>query len=198
MLKKMTIGKKIGFGFGMIILLMTVVGGAGSYGLYSASDGFTEYREMARDANLAGRLQANMLMVRMNVKDFIITGSDKDLEQYGDYLKKMKGFLDEAQKEIQNPERAKKIDFVDEQVDDYVAAFEKVVAFKKQRNVFFHEVLNVSGPRMEKNLTAIMTSAEKDNDAQAAFHAGIALRNLLLARLYVIKFMGSNAQKDVG
>jgi methyl-accepting chemotaxis protein len=35
---------------------------------------------MARDANLSGRLQANMLMFRMNVKDFIITRSYKDLQ----------------------------------------------------------------------------------------------------------------------
>jgi methyl-accepting chemotaxis protein len=39
---------------------------------------------MARDANLSGRLQANMLMVRMNVKEFIITGSYKDLQEYAD------------------------------------------------------------------------------------------------------------------
>ena len=59
---------------------------------------------------LAGRLQANMLMVRMNVKDFIITGSYKDLQEYADYYRRMSGFLAEAQVEIQKPERAAQIE----------------------------------------------------------------------------------------
>ncbi len=197
MFKKMTVGKKIVLGFSAVLVLLVVVGGGAFNGLTTASDGFTEYREMARDTNLSGRLQANMLMVRMNVKDFIITGSDKDLEQYADYLKKMHGFLEQAKNDIQDPERAKKIEFVDKEVEEYQKAFDQVIEFKKKRNHIFYDILSVDGPKMEKNLTAIMTSAEKDQDIEAAFHAGLALRNLLLGRLYVVKFMDSNAQKDV-
>ncbi|MBW1779640.1 MAG: MCP four helix bundle domain-containing protein [Deltaproteobacteria bacterium] len=196
MFKNMTVGKKIILGFSAVLLLLVIVGLAAYNGLITASNGFTEYREMARDTNLTGRLQANMLMVRMNVKDFIITGSDQDLQQYQDHLKKMHGFLETAKKEIQDPERAKKIAFVDKVVAEYQTAFDQVIAFKKKRNHIFYDILNVDGPKMEKDLTALMTSAEKDQDIDAAFHAGHALRNLLLGRLYVIKFMESNAQKD--
>jgi methyl-accepting chemotaxis protein len=151
---------------------------------------------MARDANLAGRLQANMLMVRMNVKDFIITGSDKDLEQYNQYLKKMHGFLEEAEKEIQNPERAEKVAFVAKEVLACERAFTKVNEFKKERNHLVNDILNVDGPQMERDLTAIMKSAERDQDIKAAYHAGLALRNLMLGRLYVVKFLDTNAPKD--
>jgi methyl-accepting chemotaxis protein len=47
-----------------------------------------------------------MLMVRMNVKDFIITGSDKDHKEYLGYMKKMGQFLAEAKKQIKDPKRA--------------------------------------------------------------------------------------------
>ncbi len=197
MIKNWKIAKKLTIGFGSLLGLVVVVGLLAFLGLNNAAVGFTEYREMARDTNLAGRLQANMLMVRMNVKDFIITGSDTDLQQYNDYLKKMKGFLEESQVEIQNPERARKIDLVDEKVKEYEAAFEKLIVMKRQRNEYVHEKLNVIGPEMERSLTKIMVSANEDNDIQAAYLAGMALRNLLLGRLYVIKFLDTNAQEDV-
>ncbi|MCF8145877.1 MAG: MCP four helix bundle domain-containing protein [Deltaproteobacteria bacterium] len=197
MVKNMRVGKKIVLGFSAVLLLLVIVGVAAYNGLITASDGFTEYREMARDTNLASLLESDMLMVRMNVKDFIIRGNDQDLHEYQEHLKDMHNHLEAAKKNIEDPERAKKIAFVDKEVEEYQGAFEKVVEYKKQRNHLFQDILSVDGPKMEKDLSAIMLSAERDQDVEAGFHAGLALRSLLLARLYVLNFMESNVQKDV-
>jgi methyl-accepting chemotaxis protein len=197
MFKNLAVGKKIILGFSSVLVILLVVGLVAFNALNTASDGFTEYREMARDANLTGRVQANMLMVRMNVKDFIITGSEKDVEEYHAYQDKMNGFLEEAQKEIQNVKRAEKIDLVETEFQEYEAGFKKVVDFMKKRDHLYDGVLSVDGVEMERNLSNIMVSAEKDGDIAGAFQAGMALRNLLLGRLYVVKFMESNAQEDV-
>jgi methyl-accepting chemotaxis protein len=196
MFKNMTIGKKIILGFSAVLVLLVVAGIVAYNGLTTASDGFAAYREMARDNNLAGLLESDMLMVRMNVKDFIITGSEKDLHEYHGHLKDMHQYLEEAKKEIQNPERAKKIAFVDREVKEYQEPFAKVVELEKKRDHFVNDILNVDGPIMEKNLTAIMTSADRDQDIEAVFHAGLALRSLLLGRLSVAKFLDTNTQKD--
>jgi len=195
-LNKMTLKSKLVIGFSIVLLLLVVISLTGYTALNTAASGFGNYREMARDNNLSGRLQANMLMVRMNVKDFIVTGSEKDEKQYHDYYDKMNGFLKTAKKEIQNPERAKKIDFIEKEAKDYDKGFKAIVKIKKQRNHIVYEILGKKGKLMEQELTEIMTSAEKDNDIEAAFQATIVLRNLLLARLYVIKFLDSNDQKD--
>ena len=192
----MTVGKKIVLGFSAVLALLVVVGYFSFSGLTTASNGFTSYRQMARDTNLAGRLQANMLMVRMNVKDFIITGGDKDFQEYQEYLKKMNGFLEAAKKGITDPERAKEIAFVDKILKEYKAAFDQIVEFRKTRDQLFSDVMNTVGPAIEKGLTAVMTSAEAAQDTQGAFHAGLALRNLLLARIYTMKFLQTNEQQD--
>lgn len=196
-MNNLTLNKKLIIGFSILLFLLIAVALVGSMAMSKAGTGFMEYRTMARDTNLAGRLQANMLMVRMNVKDFIITGSDKDIRQYQHYLQKMHVFLDEAKVEIQNPARAQKIAFIDKAVTEYQEGFEKVIGFKRERNHLVHNILDIEGPTMEKNLTAIMKSADQDQDIKAALNAGSALRNLLLGRLYVTKFLDSNAQKDV-
>ncbi len=197
MLDNMKLGFKLLLGFCVVLALMVVVGVVAYNALNTASDGFGEYREMARDTNLAGRLQANMLMVRMNVKDYIITGSDMDKQQYQEYYGKMSEFLAEAQKEINNPERAAKIDAVEKEVVEYNDGFNKVVDYVNERNTEVNGVLNVKGPLMENTLTDIMTSAREDGDMTATFYAGTGMKHLMLGRLYMAKFLDTNDQAAV-
>jgi methyl-accepting chemotaxis protein len=117
-------------GFIVVIVLMLAVGALALLQFSNASNGFVEYRNLARDTNLAGRLQANMLMVRMSVKNFIIQGRETDKQQYYDHLEKMNGFLEESQTEIQAPERAALVDQIEEEVLVYEAGFEEVIGYK--------------------------------------------------------------------
>ncbi len=187
----------IGMGFGIAILLLLFVGGVAYIGLGGAAEGFREYRGLARDSNLAGRLQANMLMVRMNVKDFNITGSQKDVDQYNEYLEKMQRFLEEAKVEIQKPERAEKIRFVSESVGEYEEAFQKIIDFRKDRNDLVYKRLDPNGLKMRTSLTEIMKSAYKDKDPDGAYYAGRTQEHVLLGRLFAAKFLDTNDPKAV-
>ncbi|MBI9080362.1 MAG: methyl-accepting chemotaxis protein [Pseudodesulfovibrio sp.] len=193
----MKLSSKLSIGFGSVLGLLLVLAGTAYWALDNSSEGFTTYRGLARDTNLSGRLQANMLMVRMNVKDYILTGSDKDLAQFDEYYNKMTEFMAVAQSEIQKPDRAQLVDAADEGVKAYGESFAQVKQFRVERNHFVNDVLNINGPQMERNLTEILTTAELDNDMDAAFRSGLALRNLLLARLYVVKFLDDNLQASV-
>jgi len=188
---------KITAGFSIITTLLFIMGVVSLIQINSASTGFSEYRNLARDTNLAGRLQANMLMVRMNVKDFLITGSEKDFEQYSEYRKKMNEFLKEAQIEIQNKDRASLIDKTDISVHDYENAFEQVYKFRAERDNAVYNYLNVQGPLMEKTLTEILISAENDNDMTASYYSALAMKHLLLGRLYMAKFLETNNSSSV-
>ena len=180
----------IGVAIPILCLLLIVV--ISSSGITSIHDGFKNYRGLARDTNLAGRLQANMLMVRMNVKDFIITGSKKDENEYQAYVKKMEGFLEEAKVEIQKPERAKKIKQITELVSTYKENFETVIKMRAERDKMVNETLNPVGFAMRVQLTKVGQTAFRDKDAKAAFYAGQMQEHLLLARLYVVKFLDDN------
>lgn len=196
-MSRLSMSKKIAIGFSIIILLLVVVGGIGFFQLRDAADGFIQYREMARDANLTGRLQANMLLMRQYVKDFQISGDEKALAGYEEREKKMKQFLEEAQKEIQDPERAETIDLIDESHSDYDAGFRKVVEYMDRRDKIVNNVLYKKGPLMRKMLSQIMTSAHGDGDVTAAYHAGITVKHLLLSRLYMTKFLDTNELEAV-
>ena len=158
-------------------------------------DGFMKYRGLARDTNLAGRVQANLLMVRMNDKDFIITGSDKDQQQYAEYWSKVQGFMNEAKQEIQKPERAQLVTSVSKELTEYDKGFKELVSVMDERNKLTSAILDVKGPLMEIRLTFILTTENRDDDMIAAYNTGLCMKYLLLARLYQAKFLLSNSEE---
>lgn len=193
MLKKIKIRYQISLGFGSLIILIAAIVAFVILSMMKTNNGFDRYRKLAIDTNLAGRLQANMLMVRMNVKDYLITHSDGDIEQYSEYLEKMNGFLQESKVKIKAPEKALKIKKIDTEVKEYIQAFERVIELIKERDDLVYRQLNPKGLAMRKTLTEIITSAYKDGDPEAAYHAGRVQESLLLARLYASKYLDTNS-----
>lgn len=196
MFNNLKLGSKIGMGFGVVLALLSIVLGVAVLALERADEGFSEYRGLARDTNLSGRLQANMLMVRMNVKDFLITKSEKDLQQYSEYLLKMQSFLDEAKQQIKAPDRAALIADVDKAVVTYQNAFDKVVDLINQRNIIETTLLVPYGEQMRAAIEDIIESAYQDGDAEAAYHASHVQEKMLVGRLFVAKFLQSNRDHD--
>ncbi len=198
MLKNTKVATLIGLGFGMILLLLLVISTFSYMSMGTAADGFGEYRRTAKQTNLIGRIQANMLMTRINVREFIRTGSDQVKQQYTEYLGKTNEFVSEANTSIKNPERKAMIEQTIKIMTDYDKAMQQIFTLRKDRDHIVHEVLPQIGVEMEHNLTEIMVSANKAQDADAAYEAGTALRHMLLSRLYVWKYIDTNDAADVG
>jgi methyl-accepting chemotaxis protein len=196
MIRNLSIAKKLSLGFGTVLLLLAVIGFINSRSIDNSSAGFAEYRDLARETNLVGRVQANMLSMRMAAKNYVQHGSPEAKAALQERLSAVQELIQSATVEIEEPGRKKIITHMEKEIDDYAAAFNKVSALMADRDRLVDKQLNLLGPQMEKELTEILVSAEQDGDMLAAFNAGLGLRNLLLARLYVAKFLVSNETVD--
>jgi len=193
----LSFSKKLYLGFSTTLLLLIIVGVTAFFALMHSSEGFGEYRTLARSTNTVGRIQANMLMIRLTVKDFIISSSKKSEEDYKLYWNKTQTYINEATDVIKNAEQIQIINKIKAELTAYNLSFNDVVKLNKERNKLVDNVLNIEGPFIEKNLTSILTSAKNDDDVVAAYNASLATRNLLLGRLYVLKFLNENEQSTV-
>jgi methyl-accepting chemotaxis protein len=137
-----------------------------------------------------GRVQANLLMMRMDVKDFLITQSEKDRKEYEKYSERTHGFMEEAKKEIQNPKRAKLVAEADRLLDDYTDKFHEIESIQDEMDEQ-SAILIKAGPDLENMLAGIMKTAYEDGDADATYYSGAALRTLLRARMYASIFSES-------
>jgi len=115
----LSVWAKIAGAFALVLVLLVVIGGIGWYAINMSKKGLGEYREMARDCNLTDELQSHMLMVRMKVKDYLVTNSEEDIQQYHQYKDLFDASLVRAMKEIQNPDRAEKIKHISNEIVRY-------------------------------------------------------------------------------
>jgi signal transduction histidine kinase/DNA-binding response OmpR family regulator len=192
LLNRIRISTKVFAGFGLVLLLLLVISAVSMFGLVGADRNLKSYRTLARQTNAEGRVQANMLMTRLYAKDFIISANADNIGKIEERAQRTIEMIAEARELTTNPGYQLIIDNVDRELEDYVKEFEKVTKLQARRDEIVHEKLNVVGPEIEKNLTAIMKSAFDDGDAEAAYWAGTTLRSLMLARLYANRFLIQN------
>ncbi|POF53686.1 methyl-accepting chemotaxis protein, partial [Vibrio vulnificus] len=154
--------------------------------------------DLAPDTELAAEMTDSVYGLRLTVKNFIETGDEQFVSRFQDNASRWTQFMDRAYNEIQNPQRVQILKEIDGLKAQYLTTFTQVVVNNmNMRNEQVNGVLNVDGPQIEKRLTSVMESAKTDGDVVAAYHAGRALRSLLLARLYVAKFLVENQQAQV-
>lgn len=195
-MNNLKISTRVFGGFGIVLVLLAAVGGLSIFALGDAEETFTEYRSLARQANAVGRVQANLLMTRLNVKDFIITKSEKDSDEVNHFADKTVALIDEALELVAGEDRRAMLLEMEEQMGEYQGHFDDVLTLNNKRNEIVSGVLDATGPQIERELTQIMQSAYADGDAEAAFLAGMVQRNLLLGRLYATKFLVDNKDES--
>ncbi|QSX35550.1 methyl-accepting chemotaxis protein [Shewanella avicenniae] len=79
----------------------------------------------------------------------------------------------------------------------YDEAFNKIVALANKRQALVKSQLDRLGPEMEGRMTALLKSAKDTTNAELSYNVGATLRNLLLMRLYVVKFLDENVDENV-
>ncbi|MFP4353648.1 MAG: methyl-accepting chemotaxis protein [Phycisphaerae bacterium] len=196
MFRNLTIGKRIIFGFTAVLALLLIMGVISVIALSGANTNFSDYRSLALQTNVSGRLQANVLKVRMNIKDYLLEGDQAFIDRYEENWALVQELIADCHKQIEDPDRQQIVDQVDGQLVDYDKAFQTIVKQMNRRNALLNDTLSPTGMSMQQNLTEVMRTAYADEDLKASNNAGRALRQLLLARLYVMKFLQSHAVGD--
>jgi methyl-accepting chemotaxis protein len=197
MFKKLTLSMQITGGYAIVLLLLITVSVSAYLGLTSAVTGFDSYREMARDSNLAGRIQANMLISMLGVKNYLIHQDEKNIKQFEYRFGNVEKFVDEGIIEITRGERAGLMADIKSQIGDYKAAFYQVVEFIEERDGVIFEKLKPSGIKMRQITTVIINKSSENGNTQAVFHAAKVQTSLMLGRFYGEQFLQSNDDVDL-
>ncbi|NVJ52713.1 MAG: MCP four helix bundle domain-containing protein [Campylobacteraceae bacterium] len=196
MFKNMTIKMKLIYSFILIVGLIICLAGYSIYSTNKAGDGFNSYREMAKDTVLASRIQANMLEARISVIKYLSAPTQKSIDSFEDSYKKTKKFLDIAKKEIQNPTRAPNILKIDNDLVEYKNSFYEIVKYTKDKDKILNTILNVNGKKIENILSSVFKATKDEKNHEASYLTGTAIKNLLLARLYTMKFLQTESKDN--
>lgn len=196
MFNNLKLGKKMALSFGAVLIILSIVLTISILALSKTEQGIMNYGDLADNSNLSGELQANMLMVRMNVKEYLIAQEEQDLQHYQNYVADMHRFLNQAQQEIEHPSRTSLIKSISSSVITYERAFDQVTELIRQRNQVHDQRLIPSGETMRTKIENLIESAYDDGNIEAVFEAGELQKMMLLGRLYVAKFLQTNSERD--
>ncbi|MBI1386840.1 MAG: HAMP domain-containing protein [bacterium] len=197
MFKNLSMSAKISCSFAIVILIMLATLFVSYNALTNSTDGFTEYRSLARTSNLAADLEQNLILARLEAKDFILSGKQEAVSQFEDYMKQMLADVKTAQEKLADSPLRANVDLIAAKIEEYQTEFHSVVEFQTQRNHFVNDVMNVNGPKMEKALSGILSVASEKKDYATSNLIALSLRNLLMGRLSMMKYLDDNRIENV-
>lgn len=193
----MKVSTKLILGFGIVLILTISIAIASYIGLSQATEGFNQYRELARLSNEVGRIQANILKAELNVEKFLEYGDQKYIDNYEQDKKLVQDLFISAETLDVNDEEHEILHHIKESFENYDKSFQKIIEAHWERDRLVYETLDPTGLKMRETVTAIMESAFEDDDIIAAFYAGGLQEHILRGRLHVTKYLDTNDMEDV-
>ena len=196
-LGNLKIGHRVYAGYALLIAAAVGMAALSVSEMANLERQFDSYSDMAGDALLVTNLEASLKEMQLNAREYMIHSSEEELQQYQAAQHEVDEIVAEAKLEIHKPERAELVDAISEELIAYEEGFTTIVTLLNRRHELVEDTLNPTGLAIREKLTAIREGAYAVGDYESASLAGIAQEDLLLARLYVAKFLDTNAEEDV-
>ena len=190
--QNLKIGSRIAVGFALMLAMVVTVGGIGFFSMRDSAHTVTAFRQLALSAEEAALGHGHLISTRLHAKDFVISGAAEAAARVHDHADETLAQIDHSLSRTSDAVNRRRLTDVREGVRQYVDTFDQVTGLQAIRNDLVVQ-LNQTGPTIERALTEMMVSANGDDDAEAAFNAGMSLRHLLLARLYVNRYLVDNS-----
>lgn len=187
----MSIVKRIYLGMCAMIVLIAVVGGFAAFQTSGLASTFVEYRATAKTSIAAAKMEEGIFEARLAAlkyratKDQALVGAVSDgLAKASTAYETMPQFngLDIGQDALSD---------LPELLAEYERLMDEAVSLQQDRDILVEQTAAV-GRKAREQLSEIMQSALRDNDAEASSLAGLASNNLLLGRLYLERFLVTN------
>jgi methyl-accepting chemotaxis protein len=204
MLRKVGLATRIALGFGLVLLVLIGMVGVSAYFQRVGNADFEEYQALVFDVELAEGVELLVLDLDRRVNAYLRDHGGRSDE---DYVSRSTASIEEARSEIAEQlvlldenitytERLPIVERIIESMSGYNAALPELLDLVAERDRIVLDVLDVQGPSAEAALTEILRSADTEGRPALANQTSYALRNLLLARLSMEKFLVSNEARD--
>lgn len=196
MLNNLGLGKKIGLGFGVILLILTIVLSISIISLNKADEGITRYQGFVYSTNTVGRLQSEMLNMRISVINYFNTASTADQEKFKDSFHTMGQLINSVKSEINNKEQLSKILKIEELVSTYEKAFNRVIELTQEISDITNSEIAPSGLKMSTTIEKALDIINSEGVSTTTYQVSLIQNKMLTGRIFSSKFLRTNSNDD--
>jgi methyl-accepting chemotaxis protein len=197
MFKNMKIGMRLGFGFGLILLLLVITATISYNALNKASSSFDTYSSEAMTNDNSGRIQSNLMGMRMAALDYLLTSNKGSLASQQVQFAELQEQIIEARQFTQHKDKKATFSEIEAQMQKYGTSFSKIIDNVNRSNELLNDVLKKTGIEMDQNLRSILVATKDNGEMDSAYNGANATRHLLLARLAITQFLKNHDQATV-
>ena len=163
----------------------------------------TVARDLAPDTAIGTDSITSVYRMRLRVFDYFSTGNEKTLERFGESEADFRAVMAKAQEDIQEPERAKLVDRIEETTNQYIESFRnELVPAKRQVLSIIDEKLDVHGPNATKALRLALNGvANREPDSELRAGLEQLLNDALIMRMTAQRYLATgdeDSQKALG
>jgi methyl-accepting chemotaxis protein len=174
----LTIGRKITGGFALVFVLLAAVTAVAYLALGASGRKFGLYVASAQETNAAASLENAMLSLKMQVNEFLATGSAGSVEQYDRAKTELDADFGLAEQRIVDAGRARELASAKRLLAQYDNAFHRVVENQRQLGEVERGTLTPAADEISGSLQKMLTAARDQGDMNAAFTISSALKAL--------------------
>jgi len=186
----------VGIAVGGVLVLTAVVGGLGITAVRTNEVGLNGYADTSREANLAGRVQANLILARVEVKNFLLRRDTAAIESFDKRWTSLETFTQEALGEIDSPGRKALLVDVSSGMETYEKAFLEAARLTQDADQIVQDIAMIA-EGAEATLTVIVDAANGVDGGLAVAAANVR-RDLLGSRMRVLKYLDEQKPETEG
>jgi methyl-accepting chemotaxis protein len=174
--RNLTIGKKITLGFALLFALLALVAVIAYLALGNAGRRLALYAESAQDSYAAATLESAMQALKLQVNDFVASGSAESIAACEAAKKALDAELEHASQLIDDGERSAQITKARELLVAYDKGFRELVANHQARVAVENDVLTPQAKIIADGLQQMLGQAKTQGDMNAAFQISNGLK----------------------
>ncbi|WP_436399407.1 methyl-accepting chemotaxis protein [Roseobacter sp. S98] len=191
----MTLAMRIYLGMGSMVALIVILGGFAAFQTSRLADTFIDYRTTARDSLLAGDFLEDMFEARLASAKYRLTKDQAFVEEVSGNIAEVVDLKKALTEIISHYEGLGPVAGIPDLLAEYERLMGEAYELQQQRDTLVQTSAD-TGVKARRQLSEVMETALRDDDAVAAAAAGEAGINLMLARYYLEKYLVDNRPED--
>ncbi len=167
-----------------VLVIMVVISGSAIWSFNAAKSEVEAYSQRVTVVSLAEELDRDVLELRLHAREYGLVGTEEDAVKVRSIAELVRKDIAAALNDIKEFERHQRVENISRRFDEYMNNFDRIHAQISEQRRLIREVMDTSGTRFHKEITALNDLAVKSGESNVAALAQSAMEHALLARLY--------------
>ncbi|MFW2581897.1 HAMP domain-containing methyl-accepting chemotaxis protein [Aliarcobacter butzleri] len=195
MYKNLSIRFKLILSFSVITLLIVMLSIYSNYSISKSADGFSDYRRIAKNSLIISSLENSMFMMRLSIANFLNLEESKYIDSFNEFYLETESLAKESKANITDPERIRLIEEINSLLPKYKESFFNVINLMKKEDKTLEEQIDKNGKEVDNKLSTLINKNQENGKADISLQYSKVLKDFLLARIYVMKFIESENEE---